>query len=298
MTLGQKLKTLLKENQMTQENLAEQLDVSRQAVGKWVTDKGIPEVEKLIQISYIFGVSLDYLLKDEEVEILQQNNGYYVSREMLDGFLAYKREGTKRIVMGIGLIVIANIFECFAWRNQFFSQILYWIVTAMGATILIWNALLPVQYKEIKNRQLLFDDAVIKSFIIKSDRDRKRYILMIIAGTIILLLGTEVTTFFIEYLGDSIGNSIDWAIDAIWIGLFIIGGRALYYDNFIRNSVGTTGETKKKRRYRWVYVALPMTIIAVMIAFVTNIFSPVMPIIVLFCALLVTTCKLLIEGKE
>lgn len=49
MTLGQKLKALLKDNYMTQEDLAERLDVSRQAVGKWVNDKGIPEVGKLVQ---------------------------------------------------------------------------------------------------------------------------------------------------------------------------------------------------------------------------------------------------------
>ena len=61
MTFGQKLKALLKEKDMTQENLAELLDVSRQAVGKWANDKGIPEVDKLVQISNIFGVSLDYL---------------------------------------------------------------------------------------------------------------------------------------------------------------------------------------------------------------------------------------------
>lgn len=65
MTLGQKLKALLKDNYMTQEDLAERLDVSRQAVGKWVNDKGIPEVGKLVQISSLFGVSTDYLMKED-----------------------------------------------------------------------------------------------------------------------------------------------------------------------------------------------------------------------------------------
>ena len=87
MTLGQKLKTILKEKNMTQEELAEQLDVSRQAVGKWVNDKGIPEVTKLIQISNIFGVSLDYLLKEEKSGPAAEN-GYYVSGEALEGYLA------------------------------------------------------------------------------------------------------------------------------------------------------------------------------------------------------------------
>ena len=50
MTLGQKLKALLKDNSMTQEDLAERLEV----VGKWVNDKGIPEVGKLVQISNLF----------------------------------------------------------------------------------------------------------------------------------------------------------------------------------------------------------------------------------------------------
>lgn len=64
MTLGEKLKILLKENNMSQEDLAEKLEVSRQAVGKWTNNKGTPEIEKIIQISNMFGVSLDYLLKD------------------------------------------------------------------------------------------------------------------------------------------------------------------------------------------------------------------------------------------
>lgn len=63
--IGTKLKVLLKDNGMTQEDLAERLEVSRQAVGKWVNDKGIPEVGKLVQISDLFGVSTDYLLKED-----------------------------------------------------------------------------------------------------------------------------------------------------------------------------------------------------------------------------------------
>ena len=90
MTLGQKLKMLLKENGMTQEDLAERLEVSRQAVGKWVNDKGIPEVGKIVQISDLFGVSTDYLLKEycDEKGVTEEktvsNDGYYVSQEMLD----------------------------------------------------------------------------------------------------------------------------------------------------------------------------------------------------------------------
>jgi len=65
MTLGQKLQLLRKQNNLTQEQLATQLYVSRQAVSKWEQDTAMPDVEKLLLISRRFDVSLDYLLKEE-----------------------------------------------------------------------------------------------------------------------------------------------------------------------------------------------------------------------------------------
>lgn len=66
MTLGEKIKQERKANGLTQEELANKLMVSRQAVTKWESDKGMPDIENLKVISTLFGVSLDYLLSDEE----------------------------------------------------------------------------------------------------------------------------------------------------------------------------------------------------------------------------------------
>ncbi|MGN0479211.1 MAG: helix-turn-helix domain-containing protein [Hominenteromicrobium sp.] len=65
MTLGEKLAVIRKENNLTQEQFAELLGVSRQSVSKWELNSAYPETEKLIRISKVFGCSLDYLLKDE-----------------------------------------------------------------------------------------------------------------------------------------------------------------------------------------------------------------------------------------
>ena len=65
MTFGQKLQAIRKQNNITQEQLATQLYVSRQAVSKWEQDAAMPDVEKLLLISRLFDVSLDYLLKEE-----------------------------------------------------------------------------------------------------------------------------------------------------------------------------------------------------------------------------------------
>lgn len=64
MTLGEKIKEARKQCGLSQEQLAEKLAVSRSAVAKWETDKGIPDIANLIAISDEFGLSLDELIKD------------------------------------------------------------------------------------------------------------------------------------------------------------------------------------------------------------------------------------------
>lgn len=66
MTLGEKLSKLRKENNYTQEQLADILGVSRQAISKWESNITYPETDKLIRISELFHCSLDYLLKETE----------------------------------------------------------------------------------------------------------------------------------------------------------------------------------------------------------------------------------------
>ena len=66
MTLGDKLSKLRKENNYTQEQLADFLGVSRQAISKWESNITYPETDKLIRMSELFNCSLDYLLKDSE----------------------------------------------------------------------------------------------------------------------------------------------------------------------------------------------------------------------------------------
>ena len=63
MSLGEKIKELRRKAGMSQEQLAEKLNVSRQAITKWETDKGIPDIANLIAISDEFGLSLDELIK-------------------------------------------------------------------------------------------------------------------------------------------------------------------------------------------------------------------------------------------
>ncbi len=65
MTFAEKLKSIRKQAGFSQEKLAEELGVSRQAVTKWETDTGIPDIENLMAISKLFAISIDELLSNE-----------------------------------------------------------------------------------------------------------------------------------------------------------------------------------------------------------------------------------------
>ena len=67
MALAEKLYELRKKSNLSQEQLAEQLGVSRQAISKWESGQATPESDKLVAISNYFQVSLDYLMKEESV---------------------------------------------------------------------------------------------------------------------------------------------------------------------------------------------------------------------------------------
>lgn len=65
MTLGEKIKDLRKRFGLTQEKLANLINVSRQAVTKWENDTGIPDTENLKELSHLFGITIDYLLDNK-----------------------------------------------------------------------------------------------------------------------------------------------------------------------------------------------------------------------------------------
>ena len=73
MSLGDKLAKLRKDNNYTQEQLADILGVSRQAVSRWESDLAYPETDKLIKLGELYDCSMDYLLKDKADEKTQQD---------------------------------------------------------------------------------------------------------------------------------------------------------------------------------------------------------------------------------
>lgn len=70
MTLGEKITALRKDRNYSQEDLADILKVSRQAISKWENDSAIPDIEKIVILARLFHCSVDYLLFNKESEAL------------------------------------------------------------------------------------------------------------------------------------------------------------------------------------------------------------------------------------
>ncbi|MDD2431603.1 MAG: helix-turn-helix transcriptional regulator [Firmicutes bacterium] len=101
MTFGEKLQILRKSNGISQEQLASQIGVSRQAISKWELGVSMPDTDNVIEVSKIFGVSIDYLL-NVEIESTQSTAR---QKEIED---APKKNGQKRTFFVAG-IVLASI---------------------------------------------------------------------------------------------------------------------------------------------------------------------------------------------
>lgn len=111
MELSKKIQKLRKENNLTQEELAEKLFVTRTAISKWETGRGTPSIESLQQIANFFNVSLDSLLSSEEIIYLANNENQENIRNYTKFF-----EGLINILSILGILLpvykvkIENIF--------------------------------------------------------------------------------------------------------------------------------------------------------------------------------------------
>ena len=96
MLFAEKLKALRKQKGISQEQLAEKLYVSRQAITKWESGNGIPDIENLIAISALFNESLDSLLSEEK-SLISKNEFLYESRT------EYDLDSPKKIDLKVGV---------------------------------------------------------------------------------------------------------------------------------------------------------------------------------------------------
>ncbi len=116
MILADKIINLRKKNGWSQEDLAEKLNVSRQSVSKWEGAQSTPDLQRIIEMSKIFGVTTDYLIKDEleieEVSSEEESTSDYSRRVSLieaNEYLGLVEETSRLGALAASLIIISPI---------------------------------------------------------------------------------------------------------------------------------------------------------------------------------------------
>ncbi len=119
MIMADKIVELRKKNGWSQEELAEKLNVTRQSVSKWEGAQSTPDLSKVVQMAELFGVSTDYLLREEReeaeyvAESWEESRGEIplrrVSMEEAHGFLMVSAENARRVSRGVMLCILSPI---------------------------------------------------------------------------------------------------------------------------------------------------------------------------------------------
>lgn len=167
MIFGDKILTLRKKSGMSQEELADKLGVSRQSISKWESSQSIPDLNRILDLGKIFGVSTDYLLKDEmeavEFSDFDESSAKVVKVSIDDtnSFLSAKAKEGRSVALGVAicilspvlLILLAGLSEYSTWGLSVSES----FASGVGVTVL-----------------LIMITAAVALFII-SDSNMKRY---------------------------------------------------------------------------------------------------------------------------
>lgn len=210
MIFAEKVMTLRKKKGWSQEELAEKLGISRQSVSKWESAASIPEIDKIIALSGLFGVSTDYLLKDElETEEAKENTVVYeeedaksVSLEEAGAFIGLKKKlalptaaGTAVCVLSpVPLIVLSGLAEMKQsvlgedMAGGFGVAILL-LMAAAGVAVLVSGSMKLSRYEYLEKESLTLQYGV-KGM---AEKGREEFSgthgIAVTAGTVLCILG-------------------------------------------------------------------------------------------------------------
>lgn len=183
MSLGQNLQFLRKRDNITQEQLAEALEVSRQSVSKWESDTTYPEMDKLLQLANLFHCSLDDLVqKDVSTQYVEDKCNY---NQFMNQF-------SKRITTGVGLILSGATLMLFLGevipKKQGFDMealggIIFFLFIAAAVGIFIVSGL-QMSYFEKKY-------PYIENFYTDEEKEafHKKLIKLITTGVVLIIFG-------------------------------------------------------------------------------------------------------------
>lgn len=151
MSIGTKLYELRKKKGLSQEEVADKLDVSRQTVSKWETDQSMPEFDKIVPICELYSITADELLmgiKKEEDSVSETN--------LLDEKEKEKRKKKRAIGIGLGIFLyfVAVVWIMIAipvnMMNPVLASAQFLLICGIATFVLIYTSIV---YKKEKKKE-------------------------------------------------------------------------------------------------------------------------------------------------
>ncbi len=189
MNLADKIISLRKQKGWSQEELAAQMDVSRQSVSKWESGASTPDLDKILLLSKIFGISTDYLLKDDEeissdtgASTEKETPKRFVSKEEARNFISTQKQAAKKIALGVWLCIMSPVtllvlLGLSQKPYQYLSEnmavlgglcVLFVLVTIAVACFIVTGMTLS-KYEYLKKEEILLDAEMEKEVLEESE---------------------------------------------------------------------------------------------------------------------------------
>lgn len=261
MILADKITDLRKKNGWSQEELANQLGVSRQAVSKWESASSIPDLDKIIKLSNIFCVSTDYLLKDsleEETRELseskmadagsEEENIQMVPMETANVYLELLRNVSSKIALGVSLCILSPV--CLIGLAGLSDEEGGYIISetaavSMGMTILLLLvasavAIFLINGRKIEEYEFLEKEPVELAYGVKGLVEKEKFgyeaahsrnlvlgiVLCILSAVPIMILAVSDDNGMLAILG------VDLCLLLVAVGVYLLVSTGILYGGF------------------------------------------------------------------
>lgn len=205
MILADKILALRKNYGWSQEELAEKMNVSRQSVSKWESTTAIPDINKILELAKLFGVTTDYLLKDDIETTLfsdtdDTDSRVRVSLQQAKEFLRLKAESGRKIAFGVMLcvlspvvlILMAGTAEARGPTSENIASgvgvVVLLLMIAAAVAIFIISGAKVKRFEYLNNKDIELDYGVLG--IVKDQRAafESRHLLNIVIGVVLCIL--------------------------------------------------------------------------------------------------------------
>ena len=232
MILADKIIYLRKKCGWSQEELAEKMNVSRQSISKWEGAQSVPDLDKILKLCQVFGVSTDYLLKDEieepelKQDVYEPLNMKHISAEFANEFMDEKRKSGFKVAIGASICVLSPVVLILMSGLAEFGFVKENVAAATGLAVLlvvvmvavvlfVFNGSMMADYEWIQKEDFALDYGVAGIVENRMKKQRPMLTLTRAIGVGLCILGAAVLVVTATLTGEALATII--AVDVLLV---------------------------------------------------------------------------------